>query len=115
MYKPLPDFIDIQDSDIDGKGLFAKQIIKENTKTVDVKVGSGENWDDFVAWSTRRNLYGIENLSLIPGSVGAAPIQNIGAYGCELKDVFIKIGTLVIFSNSFKILYKKELLSFETV
>ena len=51
------------------------------------RVGAGENWDDFVEESVRRNLFGVENLSAIPGSVGGAPIQNIGAYGAEVGDV----------------------------
>ena len=66
-------------------------IVKEDEKSVEVAIGSGEIWDNLVAWSTKNKYYGIENLSLIPGSVGAAPIQNIGAYGCELKDTFVKL------------------------
>lgn len=51
-----------------------------------VTAASGENWDDFVAWCIDNGAYGLENLSLIPGTVGAAPVQNIGAYGVEVKD-----------------------------
>ncbi len=53
-----------------------------------ISVGAGENWHSFVLWCIENNLGGVENLSLIPGNVGTAPIQNIGAYGVEIKDVF---------------------------
>lgn len=54
--------------------------------TVSVTVGGGEEWHAFVRWTLEQGAYGLENLSLIPGTVGAAPIQNIGAYGVEIKD-----------------------------
>lgn len=60
---------------------------KENGNDVFVTVAAGENWDNFVSYAVAHNWYGVENLSGIPGTVGAAPIQNIGAYGAEVKDV----------------------------
>ncbi|OGU72150.1 MAG: UDP-N-acetylenolpyruvoylglucosamine reductase [Ignavibacteria bacterium RBG_16_34_14] len=64
------------------------EIISEDDKIVVIKAGAGVIWHDLILYCLERNFGGIENLSLIPGTVGAAPIQNIGAYGQELKDVF---------------------------
>lgn len=64
------------------------QEVHEDHEFVYVKVGAGENWHQFVQYCIRRNWAGVENLSLIPGNVGASPMQNIGAYGVELQDVF---------------------------
>lgn len=64
------------------------EVVRENEKDVWIKAGGGENWHGFVLRTIEMNLGGLENLSLIPGCVGAAPIQNIGAYGVEIKDHF---------------------------
>ena len=79
-----------------------KKIIEESNDNIIIEVNSGENWHEFVKWSIEKNYGGIENLSLIPGNVGAAPIQNIGAYGVELKDVFDSCRVLSIDSNEIK-------------
>ena len=65
------------------------QVLKENKSTIDISVGAGENWHEFVMFCVNNNYGGLENLSLIPGNVGAAPMQNIGAYGSEIKDTFL--------------------------
>ena len=65
-----------------------KRLLREDTEAFYVEAGAGENWHDFVQWTLARGWPGLENLSLIPGTVGAAPIQNIGAYGLELVDRF---------------------------
>ena len=62
------------------------KIVKEESNKVFVEVAAGENWHDFVMWCITHDYGGLENLSLIPGNVGTAPIQNIGAYGVEIKD-----------------------------
>lgn len=81
--------------------------VKEDDDVITLKVGAGENWHSFVMYCVERNLGGLENLSLIPGTVGAAPMQNIGAYGAEVKNniynvaaINISTGELEIFTNS---------------
>src|SRR5690606_6989122 len=70
------------------------EILSKTPNHAKVKVQAGEVWHDFVCWAIAHDLGGIENLSLIPGNVGTAPIQNIGAYGVELKDVFVSCQAL---------------------
>ena len=83
------------------------KIIKEEDDHVYIKAGAGVGWHEFVIYCIERNFAGAENLSLIPGSVGASPMQNIGAYGVELKDIFYELEAydtegkkIVIFSRS---------------
>lgn len=65
-----------------------RRLLEESTKGWLVEAGAGENWHQFVAWTLDQGWPGLENLALIPGSVGASPVQNIGAYGVELQDRF---------------------------
>ena len=74
--------------------LKGKKIIDENDDFVWVESQAGENWHEFVLWTIDQNFGGLENLSLIPGNVGTTPIQNIGAYGVEIKDVFDSLEAL---------------------
>ena len=83
------------------------EIINEDENSVIIKAQSGVVWNDLVNWSINNNLWGIENLILIPGTVGAAPIQNIGAYGVEIKDVFKSL-TAYNFETNEKIKFNKE-------
>ncbi|HSV69694.1 MAG TPA: UDP-N-acetylmuramate dehydrogenase [Methylibium sp.] len=65
-----------------------RRVVSRDEAAVVVEAGAGENWHEFVAWTLDQGLPGLENLALIPGSVGAAPVQNVGAYGVELQDRF---------------------------
>ena len=84
------------------------KIIYESNNSVHISIGAGEVWDEFVRWAISKNLGGVENLISIPGYVGAAPIQNIGAYGVEIKDVLISCSGFLI-----KNLEKKKFKSIE--
>lgn len=66
-----------------------KSVVSETAETVQVQGMAGENWHEFVQWTLEHNYGGLENMSLIPGNVGTTPVQNIGAYGKEIKDNFV--------------------------
>jgi UDP-N-acetylmuramate dehydrogenase len=83
-------------------------IENENPESVLLKVGAGEVWHDFVLYTVNNEYYGIENLSLIPGSVGASPIQNIGAYGVEIKDTFEKLEAFNIATGQVETFSKED-------
>jgi UDP-N-acetylmuramate dehydrogenase len=68
--------------------IMGRRLVEETAKAFIVEAGAGENWHDFVAWTLAQGYPGLENLALIPGTVGAAPVQNVGAYGVELQDRF---------------------------
>ncbi|HSX07362.1 MAG TPA: UDP-N-acetylmuramate dehydrogenase [Candidatus Saccharimonadales bacterium] len=84
------------------------EIIQDTAEFSVVRIGAGENWDDAVAHSVRKNLSGIEALSLIPGSAGATPVQNVGAYGQEIADTFIELEAYDLTTRSFVTLKKDD-------
>ena len=87
--------------------ILGREIIDENRSTVKIQVGAGENWDDFVAWTTTWDFGGLENLSLIPGSVGSSPIQNIGAYGVEAELAIERVFAIDILTGQ-KLTFENE-------
>jgi len=88
--------------------IIGTEILNEDNEKVYVRVGAGEDWDEFVAFCVENNWSGIENLSLIPGNVGTCPLQNIGAYGVEVKDVITEVETIEIDTLKKAILTNEE-------
>lgn len=84
------------------------ETIEEDDNHIIIRCFGGEIWKDFVDYTVSRNLYGLENLSDIPGKVGAAPVQNIGAYGTEVKDVIYQVHTIDLSSGNVKIFKNEE-------
>jgi UDP-N-acetylmuramate dehydrogenase len=98
--------------DFDGIVLYPNlegiELVRHSGESTWLRVYAGDNWDKFVEFCVSKNLGGIENLSLIPGNVGACPIQNIGAYGVEVKDVIESVETLDIFTGDKRIFSNAE-------
>ncbi len=98
----------------DFEGMVVHNVLKglkceyEDNNKVVIKVASGENWDDFVAYCVKMNYGGIENLSLIPGSAGSSPVQNIGAYGVEVKDRIIHVEGYLLPHLEYTVLKNEE-------
>lgn len=117
-YQQMPKFILGEGSNIlftkDYSGLVIKIAIKgiqkiaENNDHVLIQAFAGENWHDFVLYCIEHGYAGVENLSLIPGTVGAAPVQNIGAYGAELSNVLFELTALRISDGSIRTFKNKE-------
>lgn len=90
---------------IDLKGI---KILQENEDFVFVECQAGENWHEFVVWTIAHNYGGLENMSLIPGNVGTTPVQNIGAYGTEIKDTMVSCDAMKIDSQQMKTFTNSE-------
>ena len=90
---------------IDLKG---KKLLKEDADFVWVESQAGENWHQLVLWAIDQNFGGLENMSLIPGNVGTTPVQNIGAYGTEIKDTFVSCDAINIENQEMRTFSKEE-------
>ncbi len=96
----------IEDALVVHVNIKGKTIIKENDDFAWITVNAGENWHEFILWGLDKGYGGLENMSLIPGNVGTAPIQNIGAYGKELKDNFVECTAVEVATGKSKIFSK---------
>ena len=84
------------------------ELLQESDEHVIVKAAAGENWHSFVEYCLNQGWYGLENLALIPGMVGAAPIQNIGAYGVELEDTLVELEYIDMRDSAIRVLNNQE-------
>ncbi len=101
-------FVDDYEGMIIQPDITGKEVVKEDQNHVWLKIGAGENWHELVLFCVKKGWGGIENLSLIPGRAGAAPIQNIGAYGVEFEEVFHSLSATEIATGKEKIFYKED-------
>ncbi len=85
------------------------ETVYEDDDVADIKVGAGEIMDDFIAWSVEKNLCGAENLSIIPGTVGASAVQNVGAYGVEAKDIIKEVELVCVEEGSISVAKNEDL------
>lgn len=101
-----------QDDVFDGLIIFINtkgiEILREDGNEVVIRAQAGEDWPDFVKFTVCKGWYGLENLAHIPGKVGAAPVQNIGAYGMELKDSFLQCEAFELETGKTKVFCKEE-------
>jgi UDP-N-acetylmuramate dehydrogenase len=88
--------------------LMGKRVLKEDDDAVWVESMAGENWHEFVLWTIDQDFGGLENMSLIPGNVGTTPVQNIGAYGTEIKDTFVSFEAMNIKTQEMKTFSKEN-------
>ncbi len=98
----------IEDALVVHLNLKGKTINNQDDTYAHITVQAGENWHEFVLWCMKHNYGGLENMSLIPGNVGTAPIQNIGAYGTELKDHFVSCEAIEIATGKIKTFHKAD-------
>ena len=91
-----------------GLVVFNKLLGIKKIDDVTIEVASGENWHNFVEWTVKHKMFGLENLALIPGTVGAGPIQNIGAYGSEISSSIKKITCFNLETRSVQVLHANE-------
>lgn len=97
--------LDISVIKIVNKGI---KVLDENSESVTVEIQSGENWDDVVSWSVSKGFSGIEALSMIPGTAGTTPVQNVGAYGQEIAETLIEVRGYDRKNKTWKVLSKDE-------
>lgn len=101
-------FVDDYHGDVLLNRIKGIEIVDEDDHGLLVSLGSGEIWHNFVMWSVAHGLWGVENLALIPGTVGAAPMQNIGAYGVEQDNKFHSLEAIDLQEGTRKVFYKEE-------
>ena len=96
-------FLGDYDGTVLHSGIRGIEILRREGESVWVKAGAGVVWDDFVEWAVNHACFGAENLSLIPGEVGASAVQNIGAYGTEVADLIEEVETVEVATGTVKV------------